>query len=101
MSEVNRSLMAVKGLMEELVGLSGGFKGRDSVMLGGEEVGASEWKANIRRAQTRVGQFYELRMRHFDAVNDAMGLGLSLERIEGKEWGRDCVSKMNSFCICG
>lgn len=82
MAEVNASLAAVGAAMAEVQGQSGGFRGKEAAQVGEQCVTASSWKNGVRRVQAKLTAFYEERLRHFDAVNQHMRLGLKVLRLE-------------------
>lgn len=77
------------------------LKGKDDGMVREIFVTTHAWRTGIRKVQTKLTNFYEMKMKYFAMVNSCEELKLELYEVEEKEWAKSCFSKMTAFCICG
>lgn len=102
MKAVNDRLLEVRDAMDEICSLSHLLKNKEDALVKEIFVTAHAWKSGIRRIQTKISNFYELKMKHFSTINACSKLGLELVQLDEKEWAKDCFSKLSGmFCICG
>ena len=101
METVNEVLSEVREMMQLIRKECSQLKTRDSAIIQDILVTANAWKVGIRKIQSKIANFYEIKMKHFSLVNSSSRLNLQLVTLKEKEWAKECFSRMTAFCICG
>ena len=78
METVNELLSEVKEMMQQIKKECSQLKTRDSAIIQDILVTASAWKVGIRKIQSKITNFYEIKMKYFSIVNSSNQLNLDL-----------------------
>lgn len=60
------------------------MKGKEDAIIKNIYVTSQSWKAGIRKIQSKLTTFYEIKMKYFNTINKCANLGLSLKQVEEK-----------------
>jgi hypothetical protein len=69
-ADVNRVLDGVRATMDEILRESSQLKGKESAIIKDIFVTAHSWKTGIRKIQTKVSNFYSVKMKYFQMINE-------------------------------